>query len=182
MLGIVVDILLVAVILFLLYCLSAIWPPDSPWAPWWQTPKDVIRAMLKLAKVGEKDVVYDLGCGTGEALITAAKECGATGVGVEIDPLRAALAKVNIWRQKAPGIVIRQENFFSVPLQPATVVVMYLIPNALKRLVPKFLKEVKPGTRFISYRYEMPLKLFKGRLKLVNHDAKHEIFIYTMTA
>ncbi len=182
MFGIVIDILLIAIILFLLYCLSAIWPPDSPWAPWWQTPKDVILAMLTLAKVGKQDVVYDLGCGTGEALITATKEFGAKGIGVEIDPLRFVMAKYNIWKQKAPHLTLKKENFFKVPLSDATVIIMYLIPNALKRLTPKFLQEVKPGTRFISYRYEMPVKLFKGRLHLVKHDIKHEIYIYKMTA
>lgn len=180
MLGIVVDIILVVVILFLFYCLSALWPPDSPWAPWWQTPKEKIRKMYRLAKLTKKDIVYDLGCGTGDAIIIAAKEYGAHAVGIEIDPLRFVIAKWRVSTQRVKKAQVIKKNFFAINFSPATIVVMYLVPNALERLVPKFLKEIQPGTKFISYRYEMPIKLFKGRLKLIGHDRKNELFVYAL--
>src|SRR5260370_15178107 len=68
--------ILLFLILILLFLLSGIWPPDSPWAPWWQMPPEIIRRMCKLAKVNKKSVIYDLGSGTGRALIIAAKEFG----------------------------------------------------------------------------------------------------------
>lgn len=174
----VTDIISVIAILFLLYVLSAVWPPDSPWAPWWQTPEDVCQKMAKLAKVEKKDTIYDLGCGSGKALIVANKEHGATGVGIEIDPLRSLWAKWNVWRQKAKGIVIRKENFYNINLSDATVLYMYLVPNALRRLVPKLSQELKPGTRIVSYMYDLPEVLFKGKVKLVIHDKTNRVFLY----
>ncbi|MBU4099505.1 hypothetical protein KJ980_07710, partial [Patescibacteria group bacterium] len=65
-------ILITLVLLFFL--LSMVWPPDSPWSPWWRTDNKRARLICKLAKVNDKDVVYDLGSGDGALLITAAKE------------------------------------------------------------------------------------------------------------
>ena len=84
-----INLLLLFVVILLLVALSMIWPPDSPWAPWWRTSGRIARAMCKLARVKRKDVIYDLGSGDGTALITAATVYGTSGVGVEIDPLRA---------------------------------------------------------------------------------------------
>lgn len=178
---IITDIISIFVIIFLLYVLSAVWPPDSPWAPWWQTPEEVCRKMAKLAKIGRKDKIYDLGCGSGKALIVANREFGATGVGIEIDPLRSLWAKWNVWRAGAKQVKILKENFFKIDLSDATVVYMYLVPNALKRLVPKFSKELKKGTRIVSYTYDLPEVLFERKVKLLNHDKVNKIFLYTVT-
>jgi len=168
-------------ILLLLLLLSGIWPPDSPWAPWWQMPKETIYKMCTMAKINKESVIYDLGSGTGNALIIAAKEFEAKGVGIEIDPLRYYISQFNRKRHHVEGkVTFIKQNFFSISLSDATVIFMYLIPAALKRLTPKFLKEVKPGTVFISYKYEMPLSLFHKRLKLIKNDDNHEIFMYMM--
>ncbi len=74
------ELMVLLIIFGLFLVLSAVWPPDSPWAPWWQMPEDVIREMCKVAKLSSKDSIYDLGCGTGKALCIAAKEFGAKGV------------------------------------------------------------------------------------------------------
>ena len=76
----ILDIVLLVIIAVLLVFLSMVWPPDSPWAPWWRTTKTTARHMCSLAKIGKKDIIYDLGSGDGIALITAAKEFGAKGV------------------------------------------------------------------------------------------------------
>lgn len=174
----VTDIFAVIFIMFLLYVLSAVWPPDSPWAPWWQTPEEVCRKMARLAKLGKRDKIYDLGCGSGRALIIANTDFGATGVGIEIDPLRSLWAKWNVWRAKANGIIIKKENFYNIDLSDATIIYMYLVPNALKRLVPKLSKELKPGTQILSYVYEVPVDIFKGKVKLVEHDKANKVFLY----
>src|SRR5436305_1341896 len=83
-------------LIILLFLLSMVWPPDSPWSPWWQTSKRIARIQCKLAKIGKHDVVYDLGSGDGTALIAAAREFGARGVGVEIDPARVFYSKIAI--------------------------------------------------------------------------------------
>jgi len=181
MIFIIVNVILLLIVLGLILILSGLWPPDSPWAPWWQMPKETVREMCKLAKVTEKSVIYDLGSGTGNALIIAAKEFNATGIGVEIDPFRYAISKFNNKRYHTEKkVAFLKQNFFATPLSDATVIFMYLIPPALKRLTPKFLKEVKHGTMFVSSVYPMPVDMFNDGLKLVTHNEEHRIFVYKM--
>ena len=177
------EIIILLIILFLLLILSAVWPPDSPWAPWWQMPEEVIKKMCKMAKISSKDTIYDLGCGTGKALNYASSKYHAKGVGIEIDPVRIFLAKRNIKKfHQEENIALLKKNFFTVPFSPATVIFVYLVPAALKRLTPKFLKELKPGTKFLSYVYPMPEELFKGKLRLHSYDKKNRIYYYQLRA
>src|SRR5687768_5647207 len=130
----------------LIVLLSMVWPPDSPWSPWWRTSARIARLQCKLAKIGKGDVIYDMGCGDGTALLTAAK-LGAKGVGIEIDPIRFWIAKVRFMLSRHSGnLTTVRKNFFEVDLSEATVIFAYLIPKTLARLKPKFLKELKPGT------------------------------------
>lgn len=159
-------------LLLLIVLLSMMWPPDSPWSPWWRTNKKIARIQCKLAKVGKNDIVYDLGCGDGMLLRTAAKEFGAQGVGVEIDLLRywySRLAFLVTGLHKKLKIV--RKNFFDVDVSPATVVVMYLIPKTLNRLKPKLLKELKSGTRIVTFVYQIDLPL-------IAKDEKNEVYVY----
>ncbi len=150
-----------------------IWPPDSPWAPWWRTSRMIARAMCKLAKVTDKDTIYDLGSGDGEALMTAAQEYGASGVGIEIDPVRSSVSQTRINLAKMQGrITILRKNFFDVDISRADVIFVYLVPKALVRLKEKFLSELKPGTRIVSYRYEIPY------LTPEETDPVHQLYLY----
>lgn len=163
---------LVAIVL-LLVVLSMVWPPDSPWAPWWKTSSKVARRVQKVAKLTEKDVLYELGSGDAESLITLAKEFGIRSVGVEIDPLRHYLATFAVWRHGVKDkVTLLKKNFFEVSLTPATVVYVYLVPKALLRLKEKMLKELALGTLVISYRYEIPF------LEKVTSDTKENIHVY----
>lgn len=173
----VTDIISILFILFLFYVLSMVWPPDSPWAPWWQMPEEVCRAIIRVAKISKKDKIYDLGCGSGKALIAAYTTTGATGVGIEIDPIRARWAKWNVWRAQAKGVTVIKNNFYNVSLTDATVLYIYLVPNALKRLVGKLTTELRPGTKIISYVYDLP-QVYKGKVQLVTYDKKNKIFYY----
>ena len=85
--------ILIAIVVCLIL-LSWIWPPDSPWAPNWKTKRKTALAAFKMAKVEKKDIVYELGSGSAMALITAAQEFGAKGVGIEIEPFRFLLSKL----------------------------------------------------------------------------------------
>lgn len=162
------------IIVLLLLLLSMFWPPDSPWAPWWRTKKQTARAICQLAKVGKADVVYDLGCGTGTALIVAAKEFGAKGVGIEIDPLRFVISTIMIRINRATDrVTIKRKNFFDVDISQATVIFVYLVPKALRRLLPKFRRELKKGTRIVSYRYKI-------NLPLKEYDKENEIRLYVL--
>lgn len=166
------NVVLFLIIVFLLLVLSMVWPPDSPWAPWWRTNKKIARAACQLARIGPKDTVYELGCGDAMFLITAAKEFGARGVGIEIDPLRFFISTIMIHIIRVSDkVVIKRKNFFDENISDATVIFVYLVPKALQRLLPKLLKELKPGTKIISHRYEIDLPL-------VTKDKKEKIFVY----
>lgn len=135
-----------------------IWPPDSPWAPWWRTSDEKIRQALELANVTKKDTVYDLGCGDGRVLILAAKEFNARGIGIEIDPLRFLISSMLLRSSGVSDKVqIKRKNFFDEDLSKATVVFLYLVPKALTKLRPKLLKELKKGSRIVTIRYEANL-------------------------
>ena len=159
-------------ILFLFFLLSMVWPPDSPWAPWWRTSKKTARAICKLADVQKEDIVYDLGSGEGTALLIAAKEFGATGVGVEIDFSRVIFSKIILKINGLSNKVrIIRGNLFNQNIQKASVIFVYLVPKTLDRLLPKFKKELKKGTRIVSYKYEMNLPLKK-------YDKENQIRLY----
>lgn len=168
----VTNILLLLIILILLIFLSMIWPPDSPWAPWWRTSDKAIRRAFKLAKLKSSDIVYDLGSGDGRVLIIAAKEFGAKGVGIEIDPLRFFISTIMIRINRVQDrVAVQRKDFFDVNISDATVVFLYLVPKALERLRSKLLKELKPGTKVISLKYEIDLPI-------VSKDVKNNIYLY----
>jgi SAM-dependent methyltransferase len=127
--------------------------PDVPYLP---TAPAVVEAMLRLANVRPGDLVYDLGCGDGRIVIAAARQFGARGVGVDIDPARIAQAAANAKKEGVGRMVKFEENdLFDAEIGKATVVALYLLPDVNLRLRPKLLKELKPGTRVVSHTFDM---------------------------
>lgn len=127
--------------------------PDVIYVP---THQDVVDAMLKLAKVTKDDVVYDLGCGDGRIPVTAAKEYGARALGIDIDPQRIKEANANVAKNGVGDKVkIVEGDLFELPIGEATVVTLYLLPSLNEKLIPKFEKELKPGTRIVSHSFKM---------------------------
>lgn len=156
----------------LLILLSAVWPPDSPWSPWWKTDKKTSSAIISLGKISPKDVVYELGSGDGEFCLFTAKNVGARVVGIEIDPLRHFQSRLRAkFQKKKDRVKFLRKDFKKVDVSSATVVYFYLVPRAIERILPKLKKELKPGTRIISYRY-------KSSLKQIGQDKKHELYLY----
>ncbi len=137
--------------------------PDVPFEP---SPPRVVELMLKLAEVRKDDVVFDLGCGNGQIVITAAKAFGARGVGIDIDPQRI---KESIDNARDAGVLdrvsFRNEDLFEASISQATVVTLFLWPEVNLKLRPKLLRELKPGTRVVSYIWDMgdwaPVKQIK---------------------
>jgi precorrin-6B methylase 2 len=127
--------------------------PDVVYVP---TPPEVVDAMLEVAGVTKNDVVYDLGCGDGRIPVAAASKYGARAVGVDIDPQRVQEANENVKKAGVDRLVtIRNEDLFTIDLSEATVVTLYLLPSLNQRLIPKFMKELKPGTRVVSHAFDM---------------------------
>jgi SAM-dependent methyltransferase len=113
-----------------------------------------VDEMLRLAEVRPDDVVYDLGSGDGRVVITAAKEWGARGVGIEIDGKLVAESRETAKREGvADRASFREGDVFKADLSDATVVTMYLLTSLVERLQPKLVKELKPGTRIVAHDY-----------------------------
>lgn len=123
--------------------------------PFITTPDHVTLAMLKLAGVGPKDRMIDLGSGDGRIVITAARRFGARGLGVEIVPDLVAQSQANA---KKAGVAdraeFRQQDLFATDLAPYSVITMYLLPEVNLQLRPKLLA-LKPGTRLVSHDWDM---------------------------
>src|SRR5207244_8081759 len=100
--------------------------------------------------------VYDLGAGDGRIVIAAAKQYGARGVGIEIDP---ALVRKATENAAAAGVSDRvrfvSQNLFAADISEATVVTLYLLQSINERLRPKLVRELKPGTRIVSHVFNM---------------------------
>jgi len=121
-----------------------------------ETPDEVVAQMLRLAGVGRNDVVYDLGSGDGRLVIAAARDFGARGVGVEIDP-RLVAQSVESARRAGVGdrVTFREQDLFQTDLADATVVTLYLSPTLNLRLRPKLLRELRAGARIVSHDFDM---------------------------
>ena len=127
--------------------------PDVPYEP---TPHHVVVEMLKLAKLGSGDRVYDLGCGDGRIVITAVKQFGAHGVCIDIDPQRIVESRANAREAGVEQhIEFLNQDLFQSDISGATVVTLFLWPSVNMTLRPKLWRELKPDTRVVSYMHDM---------------------------
>jgi ribosomal protein L11 methylase PrmA len=119
-------------------------------------PQEVVDRLLALAAVKKSDVVYDLGSGDGRVVIAAAKKYGVKAVGFEIDPGLVKLARENVRNQRLEDLVeIRQQDFMTADLSPASVVTLYLSADANLALKPVLMNQLRPGARVVSYAFDM---------------------------
>src|SRR4029450_12173134 len=125
-------------------------------APYIPTPQDVVDRMLEVAQVTNKDTVFDLGCGDGRIVITAAKKFGARGVGIDIDKDRISESRRNA-REAGVASLVRceQGDILNADVSPATVVTLYLVSSANLKLRPLLTKQLQPGTRIVSHAFGM---------------------------
>jgi SAM-dependent methyltransferase len=126
---------------------------DVPYVP---TTEAAVKTMLKLADVKKTDIVYDLGCGDGRIVIAAAKEYGAQGVGIDINPERIQEAEENARKAGVSKLVRFEENdLFDADIHEASVVTLFLLSSVNLKLRPKLLKDLKPGSRIVSNTFDM---------------------------
>ena len=127
-------------------------PVDA--GPYVPSPQSVVSDMLKLAEVGPKDFVIDLGSGDGRIVLTAAKVFGASGFGVEI---KDHLVKESNDAARLQGVADRvkfiTQDLFKTDISKATVLTMYLLPHTVNMLKDKLLTELRPGTKVLSHDY-----------------------------
>ena len=166
--------LIAARVLILVAMIPILWTGrlGVPWVP---TPLRKVRKMLDMARVRPGDLLYDLGCGDGRMIITAARHYGARAVGIEIDPLRHLLCQVLITILGLRGRVrIIHGDFFKQDLSDADVVTGYLLPDINEKLEAKLRRELRPTTRVVSSDYTFP------GLHLLQEDTPAKIYLYDL--
>ena len=138
---------------------QALAEPDRLDVPYVPTPQEVVDRMLDMGRVGKNDVLYDLGCGDGRIVITAAKSRGARGTGIDLNPVRIAEAKENAKNAGVAGRVdFKVGDLFQADVSPATVVTLYLLPSVNVKLRPRLWQQLKVGTRVVSHAFDMGLE------------------------
>jgi outer membrane protein assembly factor BamB len=153
-------------------------PPDAIFVP---TPQDVVDKMLELAKVEKKDIVYDLGCGDGRIVVTAAKKYGCRAVGVDIDPECVRMARQNVATEKLASLVrIDLADLFLTDLSQADLVALYLLPKLNVKLLPQLAK-LRPGARIVSHQFAIegiPADQ-EMRYRSTEDGVEHTLYLWT---
>lgn len=152
--------------------------PDVRYEP---TAMDVVPAMLRLANVKAGDVVYDLGCGDGRIVITAARQLDARGVCVDIDPQRIAESRENA-RQAGVTDRIRflNQDLLATAIGDATVVMLFLSPELNLAVRPKLLRELKPGSRIVSHWHDMGDWKPQETVRVQSGGRERPIYLWTV--
>jgi SAM-dependent methyltransferase len=150
------EVLIISIILIVILAISLVW--THPWgAPWVPSSLTSVQQMLDLAEVKPDELVYDLGCGDGRIVVTAALRYKAQAVGIELDPLRWLWCQILVTvlglRDK---IRIEYGDLFKQDLSDADIIICYLLPNTNKKLQDKLLRELRPGTRVVSNTFLFP--------------------------
>lgn len=151
-------------------------------APFVATPMNVVLKMLELAEVSSGDMVFDLGCGDGRIVITAAKEFGARGVGIDIDPQRIYESREAAIEAGVQDMVeFRIQDATKTDISGATKVLLYLLPESNEILRPKFDEQLKPGVIVVTHNYHIPGWDHKQEMAMSLDDEfgqNHSIFVY----
>jgi len=152
--------------------------PDVVFVP---TPQDVVEKMLELVNVTKDDLVYDLGCGDGRIVVTAAKVYGCKAVGYDIDPQRIKESLENVEKNNVGHLVtIKQKDIFTLDLSDANVITLYLLPELNVKLIPQ-LEKLKPGSRIVSHDFRMrgvkPDKVIT--VTSVDDQREHKVYLWT---
>jgi ribosomal protein L11 methylase PrmA len=137
--------------------------------------------MLEMAQVKKSDLVYDLGCGDGRIVITAAKKYGCKAVGYDINPERVKQSRKNVDANDVGDLVkIEQADVFELDLSNANVITLYLLPSLNVKLIPQ-LEKLRPGSRIVSHDFDMrgvkPDKVVK--ITPENSYREHEVYLWT---
>ena len=145
------------------------------------TPQDVVEKMLELAEVKQSDLLYDLGCGDGRIVVTAAKKYGCRAVGYDLDPQRVKEALENVQKNNVGHLVrIEQRDIFTLDLSEANVITLYLLPSLNVKLIPQ-LEKLKPGSRIVSHAFDMETVVPDKVLTLTSEQDSTERSIYLWT-
>lgn len=148
--------------------------PDVIFVP---TPQPVVDKMLELAEVSAKDVVFDLGCGNGIIIVSAAKK-GAHAYGFDVDPKRIRETQENIAKNEVGELAkVQQKDIFTLDLSKANVVTLYLLPSLNVKLIPQ-LEKLKPGSRIVSHDFDMKGIKPEKVVKVEGPTREHTVYMW----
>ncbi len=152
-------------------------------APYVTTPPDVVDRMLELAKPKAGETLYDLGCGDGRILITAAQKYGAKAVGIELSEKLVKQARQNISGLHLEALAsVQHGDIMQTDISGADIVTLYLTTTANETLRPVLERSLKPNTRVVSYDYPIPgWKAIDEIQRRVNNQS-HPIYLYQIPA
>jgi len=155
-------------------------PLDVPYVP---SKPEVVATMLRMAKVTKTDLLYDLGCGDGRIVITAAELYGTRGVGIDIDPDRIQESQQNALDANVGHLVKFQElDLFQADFHEATVVSLYLLTSVNLRLRPNLLAQLRPGTRIVSHNYAMDTWKSDDSAVVMVNETTHNVYLWIVPA
>jgi SAM-dependent methyltransferase len=155
-------------------------PLDVPYVP---SKPEVVSEMLRMAKVAKDDLLYDLGCGDGRIVITAAQLFGTRGVGIDIDPERIKESKENAAEAGVSNLVkFFEQDIFEADFHEASVVSLYLLTSVNLRLRPKLLTQLRPGTRVVSHNYAMDTWKPDDSAVVMVNDQSHNVYLWIVPA
>jgi len=149
------------------------------------TPQSVVEKMLEMAKVTRNDIVYDLGCGDGRIVCTAAKKYDAQGVGVDIEPnrIKDCSATIRMFGVTSDQVEIRQGDALKVKdLERASVIVVYMLPEFMEKLEPQVLKRLRPGTRVVAHDFPLPNLKPEQVVEFEGPERTHFLYMWTIKA
>ena len=153
---------------------------DVPFVP---TRNEVVEQMLDIANVNKEDILYDLGCGAGRIVITAAKKFGTHGVGIDIDPVRISESKENAIKEcVTDNVQFIEQDLFEADISEATVVTLYLLQSVNLKLRPKLFRELKPGTRIVSHDFDMGEWKYDKTSEAINDYHDHTVYFWILPA
>jgi len=151
-------------------------------APFVPTPMAIVEKMLELGEVSKEDVLFDLGCGDGRIVITAARKFGTRGVGIDLDPQRIEESRRGAKEAGVDDLVeFRLQDVMKSDIRTATVVMLYLLPESNALLRPLLEEQLKPGTLVVSHNYSIPGWQEKEVNYVTQQDGtglEHTIFVY----
>jgi SAM-dependent methyltransferase len=152
---------------------------DVPYVP---TPDNVVERMLDLTDVESSDYVIDLGSGDGRIVIAAAKR-GANGHGIDLDPKRIAEARENASNEGVDDqLMFMEGDIFETDFSEASVITMYLLPSVNKKLRPKLLNNLQPGTQIVSHSFDMGSWKADKEVVVKNDGRSHDIYYWVIPA
>lgn len=153
---------------------------DVPYVP---SKPEVVAEMLRMANVGKNDILYDLGCGDGRIVITAAQLYGTRGVGLDIDPDRIEESRENAAKANVTHLVrFFEQDLFEADFHEATVVSLYLLTSVNLRLRPQLLSQLRPGTRVVSHNYGMDTWKPDQSSVVMIDDTDHDVYLWIVPA